>query len=91
MKSSPIYNIIDNPRRKSDCSFGAGNRFTQQIQVGTSAGNSHTLASISVERHERSDGKTQFTLWIDNTLVKSGLLEGREFRFITDEIDILNN
>lgn len=78
MKSSPIYNIISNPQRKSDCSFGSAG-FDQTIRVGTSSSNSHELASISVERHEQTDGTVVFTMWLDGNIVKRGILSGKEF------------
>ena len=79
MKSSSIYNIISNPARRSDCSFGASGGFNQQIQVGTSSSNSHTLASISVQQHLDDDGNTVFCLFVDGTLLKRGVLTGKEF------------
>lgn len=82
MKSSPIYNIISNPKRKSDCSFGSDG-FTQTIQVGTSSRNSHELASISVERHALTDGTVVFTMWLDGQMVKRGTLDGKDFAFDT--------
>ncbi len=82
MKASPIYNIISNNSRKSDCSFGSSDRFSQDIRVGTSSRNSHTLGEISVERHLNDDNTVTFSLWLDNNLVKRGVLNGREFNFI---------
>ena len=79
MKSSPIYNVIDNPKRRSDCSFGAGDRFTQTVRVGTSASNSHVLGTITVERHEITDGTVVFTMWLDGQVVRRGTLDGKDF------------
>lgn len=79
MKSSSIYNVITNPARRSDCSFGASGGFTQQIQVGTSSSNSHALASISVQQHTNDEGNQVFSLFVDGTLLKRGVLTGKEF------------
>lgn len=79
MKSSPIYNIVINPGRKSDCSFGVSNRFAQEIRVGTSANNSHKLATISVEKFEMDDGTVKFNMWLDGMLIRFGTLDGQEF------------
>ncbi len=84
MKASPIYNIISNPKRKSDCSFGSEG-FTQQIQVGTSINNSHTLATITVERFVDANGIVEFTLFIDGKLMKKGSLNGKGFQMEIDK------
>ena len=79
MKSSPIYNIVNNPSRKSDCSFSARDNFSQDIRVGTSARNSHTLAEISVQRYRNDDGTVTFRLFLDGYPFREGTLNGREF------------
>ena len=81
MKSSPIYNIISNPKRKSDCSFGSDG-FTQQIRVGTSSSNSHELARITVERHFNDTGDAVFSMYLDGKLVKKGVLTGKDFELV---------
>lgn len=78
MKSSPIYNIVTNPGRKSDASFGSSSGFTQDIRVGTSSSNSHTLGTITVDFVEREEGR-EFRLWLDGEIVKTGILDGKEF------------
>ncbi len=83
MKSSPIYNIISNASRASDCSFGCKDSFWQDIRVGTSSSNSHTLAEISVQRHQLDDGTVEFNLFLDGALIKRGLLSGKEFAITT--------
>ena len=81
MKSSPIYNIISNPKRKSDCSFGSDG-FRQEIRVGTSSSNSHTLGNISVERHFDDDGLAVFSMYLDGKLVKQGVLDKQDFTML---------
>jgi len=81
MKSSPIYNIISNPKRKSDCSFGSDG-FRQEIRVGTSSSNSHELATISVERYTDDGGLTVFNMFLDGKLVKAGVLDKKDFTML---------
>ena len=88
MKSSPIYNIISNPKRMADCSYGS-NGFTQAIQVGTSSTNSHTLANISVQKHEGPEGTT-FNLFIDGLLVKQGVLSDKKLAMTVNRLKRLN-
>ncbi len=78
MKSSPIYNIIANYGRKGNASFGSNEGFTQDIRVGTSKTNSHTLGTISVERYVNDDGSVKFTLFIDGIPCKTGYLTGKQ-------------
>ena len=85
MKSSPVYAIINNSKRKSDCSFGSDG-FDMDVRVGTSSSNSHTLADISVQRHIDCDGYPMFTLWVDGVLVKKGRLVGKDFEMVSDHI-----
>ena len=79
MRQSPLYNIIHNPDRKSDCSFGSRHGFAQNVRVGTSASNSYTLGRIEVRRHVHEDGTVQFSLYVDGLLIKRGVLNGEEF------------
>ena len=83
MKSSPIYNIV-NVSGKTKRRFGAVNGFTQDIRVGTSSSNSHTLAQISVERHVNSeDGSVDFCLFVDGVRIRHGILTGKQFELVT--------
>ena len=84
MKSSPIYSIINNPKRVSDCSFGS-NGFSQAVQVGTSSSNSHTLADISVQMHNGPEG-TVFNLFIDGLLVKQGILNDKKLSMTVNRL-----
>ena len=79
MKSSPIYSIIKNPSRKADCSFGSSDTFTQDIRVGTSASNSHTLGVITVEREVDNGGMAVFSMYHDGELLKQGVLAGKQY------------
>ena len=86
MKSSPIYNIVNVYGRSSNRSFGADTGFEMDVRVGTSAKNSHTLADIRVEKENLDNGLVRFTLFVDNTVVKSGILDGKEFGSIFSKV-----
>lgn len=79
MKSSPIYNIVDNPGRKSDASFGSSTGYSMDIRVGTSAINSHTLGEVAVRYFDLNDGRREFVLYLDGFPIKKGILDGKEF------------
>lgn len=79
MKSSPIYNIVNNHGRKSDSSFGSSEGYSMDIRVGTSASNSHTLANVGTDFVDLEDGTREFRLWVDGEIVKRGILDGKEF------------
>jgi hypothetical protein len=80
MRSSPIYNKVYIPGRAFDRSFGAdADGFSQDIRVGTSASNSHTLADIEVRRFSNDDGTKEFVLYLDGIPIKKGTLDGKEF------------
>ncbi len=60
--------------------FGARHEYAQTILVGTSAKNSHPLGVITVQRRELPDGSgVEFALYLDNTMLRRGILDGSEF------------
>ena len=76
----PIYNLVSNNGLARDRSnFGAREGFEQDIRVGTSAKNSHTLANITVERYPLDNGRVRFTMFIDGERFRSGILENKAF------------
>ena len=81
----PIYNLVSNTDLARDPNFGAREGFDQDIRVGTSAKNSHTLAKIEVKRHVREDGKVWFALFVDGTYLKGGLLTGKDYESLGPE------
>ena len=81
MKSSPIYNKVSIAGRNNR-DFGAdADGFEQDIRVGTSSSNSHTLATISVKRIDTDSGAKQFILFLDGKAIKRGHLVGHDFNF----------
>jgi hypothetical protein len=78
-RSYPIWNKVTRvPEFAKRLAFGAGESFEQTILVGTSASNSHELATIAVKRHEAPGGAVYFSLFIDGVPVKRGHLVGKE-------------
>ncbi len=75
----PIYNLVTRYEGGPAQNFGAREGFTQKIQVGTSAKNSHNLAVITVEKNTDADGRVNFSLWLDGECVKRGTLKGKEY------------
>ncbi len=78
MQASPIYNRVSIKGRTSR-DFGADSGFVQQILVGTSRTNSHELGTLSVQRLTQGDGTVEFSLYLDNTLLRRGILDGKTF------------
>jgi hypothetical protein len=80
MRSYPIYNKVTREPKNgtAEITFGARESFEQTILVGTSATNSHELATIAVKRHEAPGGGVTFSLFIDGLVVKRAYLMGKE-------------
>lgn len=80
-RSYPIYNRVGTVGgRKTSSDFGAGDSFTQTILVGTSAKNSHELATITVGRHVSTHGSVTFSMWLDGNLIKRAHLVGKDLQ-----------
>jgi len=80
MQSYPIYNLINRQEGGKQPNFGAREGFRQDNRVGTSQTNPHTLADITVTYDDTSDGKRLFMLFVDGKLIKSGVLNGKDFK-----------
>ena len=76
MKSSAIYHKVDIPTRKSDRSYGADDYSVDEIRVGSSASNSHTLGTVTV-RKEMSMGEVRFYLSVDGTCIKKSVFDDK--------------
>ena len=80
MRSYPIYNKVTRyPSQATPVAFGARDSFEQTVLVGTSATNSHELGVITVERREIPGGEVEFALYLDNVLLRRGILDGKIF------------
>ena len=78
--SYPIWNTVTRePHYAGRMSFGAHESFKQTVRVGTSATNRHVLGDITVQRIEQADGTVEFALYLDNTMLRRGILDGKQF------------
>ncbi len=77
MRSSPIYCKVTR-EGMSRVEFGTRESFKQTILVGTSATNSHELATIEVRKHVAPGGGVTFSLTLDGVTVKRGHLLAKE-------------
>lgn len=78
--SYPIWNTVKRtPKFATRIAFGARDSFEQTINVGTSAANSHELGIITVERREIPGGEVEFALYLDNVLLRRGILDEKIF------------
>ena len=82
----PIYNLVSDTDLARDPNFGARDGFTQDIRVGTSAKNSHTLGTIEVRRVSGPEKTVDFHLLINGKEIAHGILTGKAFelRPVTD-------
>lgn len=78
MRSYPIYNKVTRYPETARVAFGARESFEQTILVGTSATNSHELATIAVAKHVAPGGGVVFSLTIDGQTVKRRILIDKE-------------
>ena len=83
----PIYSLITRQEGGPKQNFGAREGFRQDIRVGTSAKNSHTLADITVSCEELPGGERCFRLFIDGEIAKLGILKGRELNIADKRTD----
>ena len=70
MKSYPIWTDVEACIYKSSKSFGAKDTSTQTINVGTSAKNSHEIATICTTRREVDD-EIIFKFSVDGEVLKT--------------------
>ncbi len=69
MRSYPIWNKVEACIYKSDKSYGAKDTSKNTIYVGTSANNSHELATVTTTRRVVGD-TTVFRLGVDGKVIK---------------------
>ena len=80
MRQYPIYNIIYGQGKQSSANFGSHDGFTQRIQVGSSAQNSHTLGVLDVRTWTDNVGRVHFELTVDDVRIKHGVYEPHDRR-----------
>ena len=78
MKSYPIWNKITACIYKSSKCYGVKNDGTNEILIGTSKSNSHLFGKFRTTHRENEDGTRTFHLYLDDKLIKTAILKGKE-------------
>ena len=73
-KSYPIWIKVSGDNYKRDRSFGSRDSVALDINVGSSARNSHELARVSIHMREDEAGNRTFALALDGLVMRSGVM-----------------
>jgi len=73
-KSYPIWIDVSGDNYKTSKSFGSRDHVTLDINVGSSARNSHELARVSIHMQEDEAGNRTFALSLDGLVMRSGVM-----------------
>ena len=73
-KSYPIWIDVSGDNYKTSKSFGSRDHVTLDINVGSSARNSHELARVSIHMREDEAGNRTFALALDGLVVRSAVM-----------------
>lgn len=80
MRQYRIWNNIHTVGgRKSSADYGASERDSRTIFVGTSSRDSHEFARVETTCDVLDDGALQFSLWVDGRLIKRGIVDRGEY------------
>ena len=72
--SYPIWIDVSGDNYKTSKSFGSRDHVTLDINVGSSARNSHELARVSIHMREDDTGNRTFALALDGLVMRSGAM-----------------
>ena len=72
--SYPIWIDVSGDNYKTSKSFGSRDHVTLDINVGSSARNSHELARVSIHMREDDAGNRTFALALDGLVMRSGVM-----------------
>ena len=73
-QSYPIWIDVSGDNYKQSKSFGSRNSVTMDINVGSSARNSHELARVSIHMQQDDAGNRTFALAVDGLVLRSGVM-----------------
>jgi len=73
-KSYPIWIDVSGDNYKQSRSFGSRDHVTLDINVGSSARNSHELARVSIHMQQDDAGNRTFALALDGLVMRSGVM-----------------
>ena len=73
-KSYPIWIDVSGDNYEQSRSFGSRDSVTMDINVGSSARNSHELARVSIHMQQDEAGNRTFALALDGLVMRSGVM-----------------
>ena len=74
MQQYPIWIDVSGDNYKQSKSFGSRDHVTLDINVGSSARNSHELARVSIHMQQDDAGNRTFALAVDGLVLRSGVM-----------------
>ena len=74
MQQYPIWIDVSGDNYKQSKSFGSRDHVTLDINVGSSARNSHELARVSIHMQQDDAGNRTFALALDGLVMRSGVM-----------------
>ena len=84
MQQYPIWIDVSGDNYKQSKSFGSRDHVTLDINVGSSARNSHELARVSIHMREDEAGNRTFALALDGLVMRSGVMTADKKFFMRD-------
>ena len=83
-QSYPIWIDVSGDNYKQSKSFGSRNSVTMDINVGSSARNSHELARVSIHVQQDDAGNRTFALAVDGLVMRSGVMTADKKFYMRD-------
>ena len=83
-KSYPIWIDVSGDNYKTSKSFGSRDHVTLDINVGSSARNSHELARVSIHMQQDDAGNRTFALAVDGLVMRSGVMTADKNFYMRD-------
>jgi len=83
-KSYPIWIDVSGDNYKTSKSFGSRDSVTMDINVGSSARNSHELARVSIHMQQDDAGNRTFALAVDGLVMRSGVMTADKNFYMRD-------
>ena len=83
-KSYPIWIDVSGDNYKTSKSFGSRDSVTMDINVGSSARNSHELARVSIHMQQDDAGNRTFALAVDGLVMRSGVMTADKKFYMRD-------
>ena len=83
-QSYPIWIDVSGDNYKQSKSFGSRDHVTLDINVGSSARNSHELARVSIHMQQDDAGNRTFALAVDGLVLRSGVMTADKKFYMRD-------